>query len=298
MNNQHLHFARVIGRLTLVFTLLACGTAAAQTAVLEVIPLNYRTVEQVIPIIEPMLAPGGSISGMRGQLIVRTTPANLEEIRRILASVDTMPRRLLITVRQDADSDSSRRAAEISGSVGSDHARVVVPGSGDRGGNVVLRDGDDRLQARVFDSRRAESDRNTQTVQVLEGNTAFIRTGQSVPVPSRQVVRTVVNGRVVEQVVDSTEYRDVTTGFHVLPRVHGDRVTLDINPQRDTLNRQIPGAVNVQGMATMVSGRLGEWIEIGGLGQERSSRQATLSGRGAGSVAESRRVLVRVEELR
>lgn len=291
-------FAGLRNGLASLCALLVCAVALAQTTLLEVIPLRYRTAEQVIPIIEPMLAPGGSISGMRGQLIVRTTPANLQEIRRVLASVDAMPRRLLITVRFEGEADSSRRAAEISGSVGNDHARVIVPGSGDRGGNVVLRDGDDRLRARVFDSRRSESDSNTHSVQVLEGSTAFIRSGQSLPVPSRQVVRSVVNGRVVEQVVDGTEYRDLGSGFHVLPRLSGDRVTLDINPQRETPSRQIPGAVNVQGMATTVSGRLGEWMEIGGVSQQRSSEQATLLGRGSGSVAQSRRVLVKVEELR
>lgn len=47
---------------------------------LEVIPLKYRTAEQVIPIILPMLAREGGVSGLQNQLVVRTTPANLEEI--------------------------------------------------------------------------------------------------------------------------------------------------------------------------------------------------------------------------
>jgi type II secretory pathway component GspD/PulD (secretin) len=285
--------------LTLMAMACMCGLVAAQAAVLEVIPLKYRKAEQVIPIIQPMLAPGGSISGLQGQLVVRTTPANMAEVKRILASVDAMPRRLLISVRQDADSDASRRGAELSGSVGGSQARVTVPGSVERGGgNVVLREGDDRLRAHAFDTRNLDSDRTAQTVQVLEGNVAYIRVGQSQPLPSRQVVRTVVNGRVVEQVVDSVEYRDAATGFHVLPRVSGDIVTLEINPQRDTFSAQTPGAVNVQSVATTVSGRLGEWLEIGGMGVESSSRQSTLPGRSSGSVTEARRVLVKVEEVR
>lgn len=276
-----------------------CAAVLAQTTVLEVIPLKYRTAEQVIPIIQPMLAREGSVSGLQNQLVVRTTPANLEEIRRILASVDTMPRRLLVTVRQDADSERHRRAAEVSDSVGSDRARVVVPGSGDRrGGNVVLQDGDDQVRGRVLDSRSADTDRNTQTIQVLEGSSAFIRVGQSVPVPSRQFVRSVVGGRVVEQVVDTVEYRDAATGFYALPRVMGDRVTLDISPQRDTLNRQIPGAVDVQRVVTTVSGRLGEWIEIGGLDQSRSEQRSHILGSSSRTGTDNRRVLIKVEELK
>ena len=283
----------------LALLVLFAPPASAQVTVLEVIPLKYRTAEQVIPLIQPMLAPEGSVSGLQNQLIVRTTPDNLQEIRRILASVDTMPRRLLITVRQDADSERSRRDSEISGSVGNDHARVTVPGSDDRrGGSVVLNGGDDRLRAHVLDSRSVARDRNSQTLQVLEGNSAFIRIGQSVPVPQRREVQTVVNGRVVSQVVDSVEYRDVDSGFYVLPRLAGDNVTLDINPQHDTLSRRPRGAVDVQRVATTVSGRLGEWIEIAGVDQDLGKEQSVALGRASTGGSDRRRVLVRVEVLK
>src|SRR5688572_17954799 len=105
--------------------------------VLEVIPLKYRTAEEIIPILQPMLAREGSVSGLRGQLVVRTTPANLEELRRILASVDVAPRRLQITVAQDVGSDSQRRGAEVSGSLRTDdQLRLSIPGTG-----VAPRDG-------------------------------------------------------------------------------------------------------------------------------------------------------------
>lgn len=285
-----------------LFTLaLLCvaGVAHAQTTVLEVIPLRYRTAQEVIPIIQPMLSREGSVSGLQGQLIVRATPANLEEVKRILASIDTAPRQLLISVRQDADADRSRSGAEVSGSVGGEHGRVTIPGSRDaRGGNVVIREGDDRLRVHAAESRGVESDRNTQTVRVLEGREAFVGTGQSVPVRERQVRRVLLNGQWVEQVVESTQYRDVITGFYVLPRLAGDRVTLDVSPQRETLSRQIPGGVNVQGLVTTVSGRLGEWMEIGGISRDASGQQTVLLGRTTTAMRDSRRVLVKVEEVR
>ena len=279
--------------------LTLAGWAMAQATVLEVIPLRYRTAQEVIPVIQPMLSREGSVSGLQGQLIVRTTPANLEELKRILASIDTAPRQLLITVRQDADTERSRASAGISGSVGGEHGRVAIPGNRDpRGGNVVVREGDDRLRAHVAEGRGVESDRNTQTVRVMEGREAFVGTGQSVPVRERQVRRVLVNGQWVEQVVESTQYRDATTGFYVLPRLAGDRVTLDVSPQRESLSRQIPGGVNVQSVVTTVSGRLGEWMEIGGISQDASGQQSVLLGRSATAVRDSRRVLVKVEEVR
>lgn len=292
--------------MTLARKLLCLAAAAvaaaafAQATVLEVIPLRYRTAAEVIPVIQPLLPPGGSVSGLQGQLIVRTTPANLEDIRRVLDRIDTAPRQLLISVRQDADSEASRSAAEVSGSVGGPQGRVTVPPSGrdSRGGTVVIREGDDAVRARVLETRGAASERGTQTIRALEGREAFIRVGQSVPVRGQQVRRTVVGGQVVEQVVNTTEYREVATGFYVLARVAGDRVTLDVSPQRESLSRQAPGAVDVQSVVTTVSGRLGEWIEIAAIGQDASGRETVLLGRSVAASREQRRVLVRVEEAR
>lgn len=283
----------------MAWVLLCIATSTLGQTVLEVIPLRYRTAQEVIPVIQPMLGREGSISGFQGQLVVRTTPANLEEIKRILASLDNAPRQLLITVRQDADTDRSRNTAEASGSIGGEHGRVTVPGSRDpRGGNVVLREGDDRVRVQVIERRSSESDRNTQSVRVMEGREAYVRVGQSVPVRERQVQRTIVGGQMVERVVDGTQYRDVTTGFYVLPRLSGDRVTLDISPQRESLSTQVPGGVNVQRIVTTVSGRFGEWMEIGGITQDNSGRQSVLLGRTTTASSDNRRVLIRVEEVR
>jgi Bacterial type II and III secretion system protein/Bacterial type II/III secretion system short domain len=279
--------------------LLAGAAAHAQQTVLEVVPLRYRTAAEVIPILQPMLAREGSLSGFQGQLVVRTTPANLEEIKRVLASLDTAPRQLVITVRQDAEGTRSRSAAEASGSVGGDHGRVTVPGGGDPrgGGSVVLRDGDDSVRLDVREGSGSQADRNTQSVRVMEGREAFLRIGQSVPVRERQVQRSVVGGRVVEQTIETTQFREAADGIYVLPRVSGDRVTLDISAQRESLSRA-HGGVNVQGVVTTVSGRLGEWIEIGGVSRDSSAQQSALLGRTATAARDSRRVLIKVEEAR
>ena len=290
----------LFGRLALVLALTLAATVGRAQTVLEVIPLHYRMAEEIIPILQPMLAREGTLSGYKGQLIVRTSPENLAEIKRILASVDNAPRQLLITVRQDADARLQRSAADVSGNVGNDNVRVIAPPTSRerQGGRVVIQEGDGRVQARVLNSNSAATDRNTQTLRVMEGREAFIGVGQSVPLRGRQVTRTVVGGRVVEQVVDTTQYRDVTTGFYVRARLSGDRVMLDISPQRETLSSDIRGSVNVQRVATTVSGRLGEWMEIGGIGQDASEQQSALLGRETGAAHDERRVQIKVDEVR
>ncbi len=290
----------VFGRWAIVVALALVTSVVRAETVLEVIPLHHRMAEEVIPILQPMLVREGTLSGFKGQLIVRTTPGNLAEIKRILASIDSAPRQLLITVRQDADARHQRSSAEVSGNVGNDNVRVIIPPtSGERqGGRVVIREGDSRVRARVLDSNSAVADRNTQTLRVMEGREAFIRVGQSIPVRGREVRRTVVGGQVVDQVVDTTQYRDVTTGFYVRARVSGDRVTLDISPQRETLSGDVRGGVNVQRVVTTVSGRFGEWMELGGVGRDATGQQSVLLGRSSSATRDDRRVLLKVDEVR
>jgi len=262
---------------------------------LEIIALQHRSAEEVLPVIRPLLDKGDVASGMNYQLILRTSPRNLEQIRKLLESIDVAPRRLKITVMQDVDSETVARLTEVSGSVGlGGGARVIVPGSGDDSGlNVEL--GQDRLKARVTSTRSLENERNPQQLQVLEGNRALVRSGQSVPIPQRQVI----HDRWGTRVIDSTQYQEAGSGFYVLPRVQGDRVTLEISAQNDAF---VPGsgdqpAVRVQQTSSTVSGRLGEWLEVGGLGQQKNHDDATLSTRGTSRTREQRSVLIRVEEI-
>lgn len=273
------------------------GSIAAEL-VLEVIQLRYRTVEQVLPVLQPLVPKPGTLSGMNNNLIIRTTASNLNEIRSVLDVIDRQPRRLMITVRQDADARRENQGADISGAVSSGSARVVVPGQrDDRGASVQIGRGDDRVRARVYGTQALDNDRSTQQIQVLEGNVAFIQVGQSVPVRGRSIVRDVVAGRMVERSVDTIEYRNILSGFRVRPRVSGEVVTLDVSPQRDTPGSEGRGSINVQAMSTTVSGRFGEWLEIGGIVSGRAFESSGTVYRTNAAASDDRRILIRVDEI-
>jgi hypothetical protein len=282
-------------RLAGLLAMLLAAPALAQQSVLEVITLKYRTAEQVIPLLQPFVDRDGSLSGMQNQLIVRTSPANLAELRRILDQVDARPRQLLITVRQDVDLATARREADLSGRVGiGDSAGIAVPGNRSRSDGLVVQGGSGNTFVRGRISARdvVASDANMQRVQVLEGNVAFIRAGQSVPVPSQQVVQTPYG----TQIVQSTQFRDFNTGFQVLPRVSGDTVTVEINPQRERPGRY-PGTGNVQSVSTVVSAPLGEWMEIGGASEVGSMQSSGNLGQRSETGSERRSVLLMVQEI-
>ena len=198
--------------------LLSLGASALAQGTLEVIPLRHRTADQVIPVLRPLLEPGGALSGQFNQLIVRTSPGNLAQIRAALDAIDRPQRRLTISVRFEDARDAIQR------------------------------------------SRSSWDERVDQRMQVLEGGQAYISSGES---------------RV---------YGQAGTGFAVLPRVSGSNVVLEIGARQEAFTRS--GAIQGQRAVSTVSGRLGEWIELGGASSAstRSSEAASFSATGTSAL--------------
>ncbi len=275
----------------LMFSLLVAMAAWAQSLVTEVIPLHYRAMSEMLRTLEPLVPAPGTVTGIDSQLVIRTTPANLEEIRGVLAKLDQPPRQLLISVRQGRWEDLRRFLIEATGSVqtGNVHISTGSEARPGRGLNVGVSSDDSEANVRVWSTRGADDEVGTQRIQATEGQETFIQTGQSVPVGERVVG--------YGGVVDTVRYRDVTTGFFATPRVTGDRVTLEINPFSNRLSDQGSGKIDVQQVNTIVSGRLGEWMLVGG-----AQEDGTFSGRGTvystrRSENVNRAVLLRVTEL-
>jgi type II secretory pathway component GspD/PulD (secretin) len=233
-----------------LWLVIATGAAFAQGAI-EVITLRHRTADQVIPVLQPLLEPGGALSGQAYQLIVRTSPGNLAQLRDVLAAIDRPARRLMISVRFDSVQDNARSRAD---------ADVRIS---NRGASADVR---------VLDSRSAQDERVDQRLQVLEGGQAHISTGEA------------------------RLYGEAATGFMVAPRVSGSNVTLDIHAQQEAFAQR--GAIRGQQASSTVSGRLGEWIELGGASSSAmGSGTGTLSSR-QGARSSDRRVWLKVEEIR
>jgi len=270
----------------LLFALsLLPALAALGQGSLEVVPLQHRSAEQVIPVLRPLLDAGGALTGQGYQLFVRTSPANLRDLRKALAAIDTPQRRLLISVRFGANADAARSNIEARGSLRSGDVTVS---------NQRFPGERTQVEARAISSRSASDERVDQRVQVLEGSRALISTGQSRPLARQQVFV----GPTGVAVQDATVIQNLDTGFEVTPRVSGNTVFLDISPQRETPGALGQGSVQSQRVSSSISAPLGEWVELGGAVESGSgSAGGVLSSRDA-STSESRRVWVKVEELR
>jgi len=210
--------------------MLVASAAMAQNA-LEIITLRHRTAEQVLPSLRPILEPGATLTGQANQLFVRTSPANLDDLRLALEALDRPQRRLLIAVRFDDARDIASRSLGASGRIGA---------------------GDSQVEIRAQDSRSHAAERVDQRVQTLDGARAMIYTGASRPLRQRQYIQTPAG--VVSQEV--TVVQELASGFEVIPRVMGDQVQVEVAQQRSS-------AASYQRAGTTASGRLGEWFELG-----------------------------------
>lgn len=218
-------------RILAAVVILVAPAAFAQQS-LEVIALRYRTADQVLDTLRPLVEPGGTLTGQGNQLIVRVSPDNLAEIRRALDAIDRPQRRLQISVRFDSAGQASRRDLGASGVISNQGVRVEAHGR---------------------DARADLSEQVDQRVQVVEGGRATLFTGE-----------------------------ERMRGFEVIPRISGTMVSMQI-------------ATSLT--ASTVSGRLGEWFELGAI-----ERGAARDERSIGSVRESastgsRRVWVKVDPL-
>lgn len=267
----------------------------AQQMRIEMIPLNNRTADEMVSIIRPLVVNGGSVSSANNQLIVKSTSQNLEEIKQLLQSLDRPLRRLMITVRQDVDGFSERNRQSVSGNYSSGDISISnnVPAPR-RGVEISGTDGDgNTIRYNHRNTRSNIQDSNDYRLQTVEGQAAYIDLGQSVPIPSQTAYRT-GRGIIVQ---DSIEYYDATSGFYVEPRLNGNLVTLLISPYMSRVNPQDGGVFDVQNTETTVQGRLGEWIEIGGVNQQQRTEGGGVLYSTNRNNQETRSILVKVDEI-
>lgn len=244
-------------------------TSMALAQSLEVIDLKYRTAQEVIPVLQPLLESGGALSGSDYKLFVRASAANVAQLRQALAQVDRQPRQFLVSVRRATRQDLQREGVSAAGVISNGHSGVTV---------------------RATDASAQRQDAGIASVQVLEGNSAYIATGQSVP-----VVTAVIAGGRKPWIASSTSYRDLNSGFLVTPRISGERVTLDISQQAEQRSAH-SGNIDTQQLSTQVSARLGEWMQLGGVSESSNSQGSGILSRQYSTRSDEQGIWVKVEE--
>jgi type II secretory pathway component GspD/PulD (secretin) len=276
------------------FLLLACAAlhvlSPADADEARIIQLKHRPANEVMPLIRPLLGPDDALSGMDFRLIIRTSERNLKEVERVLAQVDVARQRLRITVEQASAGDRATTSQSVTGEARiGDKARVTLPAKPPpQGGLIVQKDG---LQYQANRRTTAASNANTQTVMTMDGQHAYIRIGQSLP----HVRRILALSRRQLVLIQDIELQDVTTGFDVLPRVHGDRVLVEITPRLSSLRNPTIGLADFQELSTTVETRLGEWLDLGEILENRGEVHRAILESASTTSGERRTVRLRIE---
>jgi hypothetical protein len=223
-------------RIYSLLTLALLVVSAVGAASIATIQLRNRPAAEVIPIIEPLLEPGDAISGQGFKIFLRASPQTVAEVRDLVGGLDTAAKTLMISVFQGTREELSKRA--VSGSIRIENGEV--------GADIAA--GDSRLNSESGPVHR---------LRVTAGSEGYIETGSRLPLYSG---------------TGAGGYADATTGFYVLPRVNGERVTLQISPFKNSLSRSGSGNIDTLQADTTVTGRLGEWLPLGGVSErvERS----------------------------
>lgn len=276
-------------RLRCCLGLLLCCLAFARGALadypIEVIELKARTLDEVLPVVRPLVGDDAAVTGMGNNLIIKASPAQVAAVRKLLAEIDHPPKRLLITVSNQGENlgSTSGYAASADIKIGQGQVGINSPGRpvGDSQGRIALHDADTRR------SRTA-----SQQVQALEGRPAYISVGAQVPVRERQEYS--VNG--VPYSREVTGLRDVSSGFYVVPHVSGEFVSLEIL-QHDDRRAGAGGRIDTQRATTTVRARLGEWVDLGGIDTRGSGSRTGLGYATRNQESTTRQIRVKVECL-
>jgi len=228
---------------------------------IEVIELKSRSLDEILPVIQPFAGADGTVTGMGNNLIIKAPPARVREIRRLLVNLDRPPRRLVITVGNQDDVTRSSSGYRASADIKAGDSRFSVNSPG-------YPVDSSRAHIRLHDSNVQRAQTSRSRVQALEGRPAYINSGIRIPL---QTTERDYNGG-VPYARRSTQWQDVTRGFYVVPRLQGDEVTLEIVQHADRPGQR-RGVINTQSAGTVVRGRLGEWVELGGVDSSNSNRQ-------------------------
>lgn len=256
----------------------------AQADSITTIQLSNRPAEEIIPIVKPMLGADEVITGQGFKIFLRSSPATLAQIEALIDTLDTAAKTLQISVFQGDTRGLSE--LDIGGyiQIESDRANVDIGTrknkTGEGSASITYSTANGSANINGTRTRMRLEDNPIHQIRVTAGTEAYIETGEQIPYFSG------TNWIAPKTAGGGIEYKNVTSGFYVLPRVHGDNVTLQISPFKNSQNNARGGSIETQSASTTITGRVGEWLLIGGATEQLKRAQ---SGTGSYSSTQSRK---------
>lgn len=264
----------------LVSLLLAAAlwpSAAGAQRRVEVYKMKYRTAEEMLPIVQTVMAGQGNAAVDRGtnSLVLIGDAAAVSDVLGLLATQDRKPRTVVLRYDTKRVRDLEAQGFDV---------RWTAEAGDFRIGNVRRPQGaGSSVAVRVDDETRRLSDSFTGTVRVTEGERTRIETGTTIPYTTSGPYGT------------STQFVTAATGFEAQARILGDgRVEVDLAPFAGQLGRG--GRIETMNAATLVTVTPGETVVVGGLDRSADARREdSFRGARASSVRDDTVLMLRAD---
>lgn len=237
---------------------------------------TQQAAQGLISTIAPLYAGQAKFTAKNNSLIVKAPENILNEIEQLLKELDKPLHNLIIEVSSSLDDFDNYQQDSIEGRIKiGDDAVISSRAPQNDNPNVSVRYGKNGSVIKTTHTRRSRTRNNPDNfkVRTVEGSWAFIQTGQLVPYYSSNYR----GQRYYPLLQNSVELADVTSGFEVYPTLNGDQVTLKVRPKNRSMSREYPDRINTRSVDTVVSGRLDQWIYLGGaINQTNEQSSGTL----------------------
>jgi|GEM_PF-253643 len=239
-------------------------------AEMQIFELQHRSAGELAEIVRNIVSENARIATHQNTLVVRTDPAELAEVARLVADYDRAQSMLRITVDQGAQTNRQGQDAGAALLARNDSVKIDIGSPRRQGDNsVFVSTGDASGGIHSQGIEIIENRKISQSVSVLEGYPASISIGRTIPFTSE--LRYYWNRH--PDYVAATEYVNVDTGFEVIPQILGEMVELEIQPFLAFLDTDNPNQIIFHELSTKVRIPLGAWYDLGG-------QKSSLSGLG------------------
>jgi len=226
----------------LLASLLLASACTIQAEDMRIHVLPRADAAALLPVIEPLLAPGGSVRAYQGKLIIRTTDSNMSELEGALGSLEAKPSAMVVHLRRQGSSSEQRSGVDT-------RIEGRIPGgvSGD---------------IRIEQNRRQTSQQDHYRIRTLSGYPAHISQGTLLALGGGYY---------------GTVFAKLQQGIQVIPQLTPDgSVVLQISQRYDQPGGQ--GVAHTQSSGTTLRVQPGIWQPMGSISVDRQQDQRGLGG--------------------
>ena len=247
------------------------------------IPITYREVAEILPLIKTMLSPKGEAVAdkMTNSLIITDNEESIQKIRAFLPSVDVLGKQVRIRVKFQEVRSSKDRSLSAGGSISGKGWEVSKGRKKQKGLHVDV----------VNESTRKKSS-SESFITVTSGSSAYIVAGEDIPYRERWLYLS----RRYARLVDTVTFRRVETGMEVRPVVTGKIARIDITPRisyESTEGKE--GTIHFTSAQTSLTVPLGQWVSVGGTSDKENEVLNALLECGRGEKDASLAIFMKVE---